>query len=117
MATTKEVINELLNIRAIWDQRRFTGSRTPTQAGELMSQELSRVIDSLRAQESPQDDPLEEERIELAARAFMAAYHGSDIWDELSDIEGSTPKANAMNGIRAALQVAQRPGHDTGSLT
>jgi len=50
--------------------------------------------------------PLDDEQVEAAARAFMRAYHGQDIWDSLVDDDmGITPRANSLRGMRAALSV------------
>lgn len=46
--TLEWLLGELLDIRAIWGQRKFTGSRTPTQAGELVSAEVSRLVGEIR---------------------------------------------------------------------
>jgi hypothetical protein len=48
-----DLLTELRNIRAIWQERRYASSRTPVQAGDLVAKELSRVIETLSRTPQP----------------------------------------------------------------
>lgn len=61
-----ELLTELRNIRAIWQERRSTSSRTPVQAGDLVAKELSRVIDALSTSQPREVEVSKAKRVPIA---------------------------------------------------
>lgn len=48
------------------------------------------------------------------ARAFMEAYHGRDLWDEIHDDDELTPRSNTLRAVRAVLALVGVPQEPEG---
>lgn len=106
---TASVREHILDLLPTWTQRKYNGSRSPSQAGEVLARGLRELADELRHGAPSALAATSDDAVEAGAASLYAAFTENAIaeWDDIEESSRDEYRAH----FRASIAAAREANH------